>query len=284
MSQPHGAAQAPGTVFHCLDKAVFPLPARYLMAQDRYILERGPITAPNLNISHIGRSTLPEDAECPICLEQLDPTDTSPTITGNTNHGARDVYTLRRCNHKFHSDCLISAARTNSSCPYCRTPFLSTAEETSTASGRRQLMLAIFFGHYEYGSHFAIYRIPISARELSSVILCTAYVLSEWGAHREIPTLREIADELPPGFRPSAVGKEACGRQIVEGLIKAIRKLDGKAENITDLIELLPEEAMYEIKLGVAPLPHGQKKAIMKFGRKVAHLAVHAYADLYNLA
>lgn len=283
-SQPHGALQAREMAFHCLGDAAFPLPEGYLKAQERYLLEHGPITAQNFNASHVGRSTLREEGDCPICLEELDPSDTSPTMTGSTNPGDRNVYTLHRCGHKFHRDCLITGTRTDSSCPYCRTPFLPTAEENAIVSGRWRFMLAIFTGYFEYGDDFDIRPIPIAAKELSSIVLCTAYVLSEWGAHREIPTPEEIDEQLVPGFRPAAIGKEACGRQIVEGIIKTIRKLDGKGISITDLIEMLLEEAMHEIKLGVVPLPYAQKKSIMRFGRKVAQLAVHAYAERFNLA
>ena len=46
------------------------------------------------------------------------------------------------------------------------------------------------------------------------------------------------------------------------------------------LIEELLEEAMYEMKLGVADLSYAEKKSVMRFGRKVTQLAVHAYADI----
>ena len=275
----------------CLDEPVFPLREGFLTAFDRYILENGPVTEENLLNEHVEESNQRHDGECSVCLEELDPSEDSPTLNGGTHHTSRNVLTFRRCGHQFHKDCVFSWMRKDSRCPYCMIPLITTPEELLVVNGRAELMMDIFSGIFEeggyedgdceYDDYLKKHTIPIVAKELTSVILCAAYVLSQWGAHRDPITRQQfMAGTEPLSYQPFEIGKKMEGRRIVEGVIKTARKLEGKRRLIHHLIEELLEEAMYEMKLGVADLSYAEKKSVMRFGRKVTQLAIHAYADI----
>ncbi|KAI8959073.1 hypothetical protein F5Y11DRAFT_17757 [Daldinia sp. FL1419] len=120
--------------------------------------------------------TEPEDAECPICLSRLYPSDTRSSIsaadhdtdleTGNGISRAATIITvgsgavaekhqpaqpihdevlkMKKCRHVFHAKCLATwFLRKEYRCPVCRVPYYEGEEETREEDYRIQTLLPV---------------------------------------------------------------------------------------------------------------------------------------------
>ena len=61
------------------------------------------------------RDETQEEKQCPICWEELSPTDSTVTLG---------------CGHRFHYKCLAEWGKRNAHCPMCREPFQEEAPPT----------------------------------------------------------------------------------------------------------------------------------------------------------
>lgn len=85
-----------------------------LLQADIDILEQTTNAGPDIStkppaseevLSNLPRLQISTRPNCPICTEEISPTDTATKLP---------------CNHTFHLDCLLTWLRRNCSCPLCR--------------------------------------------------------------------------------------------------------------------------------------------------------------------